>query len=134
MIQRENHDDLAAPTYGRFVERTWRLESARINGDRRAHRQLVIMAAVKFAVGLAAYLYLIRDDGPPWLTVPAALVLSSAISLWATSMLNRQAAYSRGWRQGRRAAFDALNEAERRGISVAEWRAGEFERDLRTLL
>jgi len=114
------------------IERRWAVEEARINGDHRLARRTVLLTGAKFLLVIGLLLALDwTDEG----TIGRSMAMwgtGAVLGFWVMGTMLRQQAFGRGWRKGRRTAFEALREAQRRGHSIEDWYLAELERDLNT--
>ena len=107
-----------------------RVDSMLVRGDRRQIRRQMIGVGVKFALGLAFMLAITSATDVGLLALPLGLLVGTL----PMQNLARAQCYRSGWIDGRRVAFTALAEAQRRDLSLGEWLDGELERDLQTFL
>lgn len=61
------------------------------------------------------------------------LVIATVAGLAVSSGLRRKTAFRNGWLEGRRQMVEAMLEAQRRGLSPADWMRSEAERDAAVL-
>jgi len=111
----------------RWMDYRHRVDAMLVQRDHKRMRNQTIWAGGKFLIGLALIMLFTwtTDVGSIW-TVGLGLVVGT----FPMQNLARAQSYRSGWLEGRRAAFSAHREAERRGLSTDDWIAGEYERDL----
>jgi hypothetical protein len=74
-----------------------------------------------------------EEDSSLLMSVGIGALIGGFIGVSMLSRMKRARAYSQGWIEGRLAAYQALQEADRRGLSGAEWLEAEMEKDQFTM-
>lgn len=113
-----------------YRQRTMR---TRIDGDLKTARRTVYLVPVWFLLALACIAGWNFAPEDSWVHGVTAVIVGGWLGASCMRGLERQQAYSIGWREGRLRAYDSLRESQKRGHTVYEWLEGELERDMRTL-
>lgn len=113
--------------FDRMVDRMDRQNRAAVTG-KNSPLPMVFLLIVLLVSGF----WRLPWDG--WQTAVGEMVLLVFASIGVGAGWRRRIAYRRGWYEGRRAIWDSMEEASRRGLSVTEWAHGEMERDLNNSL
>src|SRR4051794_14789658 len=92
-------------------------------------RRALIIDAIIFVITFACWAF-----WPMFVGTPASPVISVIVGLQlgrtCILTIRRAATYRSGWLDGRASFVAAMSEAQRRGMSPADWLASEFARDM----